>query len=135
MGVKNYNSKSHPDISLSDIIGTWKRRWRYATYILTLKQNGTYNVALGIDTIWNHEEIIYIKQGNYSYDSIKNRITLLKHHAKHELDPMDYIKYENPRNKEFIIVNLSEETMTLVEGGTYITQYHKQRTFSEKSIY
>lgn len=128
MGPEDY-SYPHLDILLSDIIGTWESRGRYVRYILTLKQNGTYNMALDIDTIFNREEIIYIKQGNYSYDNIKNRIILLNHHAKHELDSMDYIKYENPLNKEFIIVSLSEETMTLVESGAYITQYRKQHTF------
>ncbi len=124
-----YDNKPPQNISLSDIIGTWESRGRYIIYILTLKQNGIYSAVLNIDTLLNPYEISYTKHGNYSYDSITNRITLLNHHARHELDSTDYIKYKNPLNKEFIIVNLSEETMTLFESGAYINQYHKQRTF------
>lgn len=118
-----YDKKPQPNISLSDIIGTWESRGRYERFILTLKQNGVYNMTLDIDGIND------TKQGNYLYDSITNRISLLNYHAKHELDSTDYIKYKNPLNKELIIVNLSEDTMTLFESGAYIYPYQKQHPF------
>lgn len=126
------HKKPQPNISLSNIIGKWENRGRYISYILTLGQNGVYCMALDVDTVWNPYKINYTKHGNYSYDSITNRITLRNYHATHELDSMDYIKYGNPRNKEFIIVNLSDETMSLFECGAYrayVNQYRKMHTF------